>query len=241
MSSLKELAEAALGLGNPFNFGFAAVRDGQSALNEQMKAILEAENAQMMRALGPQLASGMQNAAARAIAPIPAPIPPLPTATAVLAPDIDREFMTEYQALAKKIGYHCPEADRELAAADLVEFLHTEGITAYDLRAVTDYMDAVVLRMNEGGWGPHAWGWFPLRNVDCSRAFSPPPYSKRIPMPVLLTIEKLVDKFGASVRLEVSDIYTVPKADPFLAVSVPGGERYVIERWDEPGFRGVKA
>jgi hypothetical protein len=73
-------------------------------------------------------------------------------------------------------------------------------------------------------------------------------YTDPIPLPVLITMDKLVDKLGDSVTFHVGATVDISKLqparyDPFLAVSTnPGdGELYVIERWDEPGFRGVKA
>ncbi len=61
-------------------------------------------------------------------------------------------------------------------------------------------------------------------------------YSKAIPYAVLLSIKKLKDKFLDKVNFYVSD-YEVRDPDPFLLVTGPGLDYYVIERWDEPSFR----
>ncbi len=174
---------------------------------------------------------------------IPSPVEPT---TALLdAPDTSqREFLTGYQRLAAKIGYHCVEAERVLAEGDLIEWLHEQAMPVYDYEAVKQYLDATVAEMNAGPADGvhHRWGWMPLRQCDTKTNMGggrQEVYIKPIPYPVLCTIEKLVDQFGERVNLLVSDIYTVPKADPFLAVSVPGSQRlFVIERWDEPKFRG---
>jgi hypothetical protein len=69
-------------------------------------------------------------------------------------------------------------------------------------------------------------------------------YRDRIPYPVLLTAEKIEDQFGKDVSFYVASValvsdYVKPvPVDPFLAVVVPPNTWYIIERWDEPGFRG---
>jgi hypothetical protein len=120
-------------------------------------------------------------------------------------------------------------------------------IQVFDSLKVWAYLDNEVAKLNEKPHTyAHAWRWVGLRKSDVVEV-SPYsnalvgvlPYSKPIPFPVLLTAEKLIDKFGTRVCLEVSDIYTVPKADPFLSVRATGSpKRFIIERWDEPGFRG---
>ena len=64
-------------------------------------------------------------------------------------------------------------------------------------------------------------------------------YAKPIPLPVLRTVETIALKFP-SAQFYVSDDHhrrlNVVK-DPFLMVRCAGKD-YIIERWDEPGFRG---
>jgi hypothetical protein len=192
-----------------------------------------------------------------------------PIASQMDAPGAERAeeaaFLSGYQRLARKIGYRCLEAERAVGYAALVAWLHEEGIAAYSDQAVSDYLHAAVAKMNAAvgprGWADgaelvnaavglrarpsHAWCWTPLRPCDWRNSPAKVPngamqlYTKPIPYPVLCTIEKIVDRFGEEVMLEVSDIYTVPKADPFLSVSALGSAvRFPIERWDEPKFRG---
>lgn len=98
------------------------------------------------------------------------------------------------------------------------------------------------------------WGWRPARSRDASQtdagwghvALSGPnghiqgyvrQYDKPIPIPVLLTMERVADKFP-DVRMYVSDELDPREfvRDPFLMV-VHLGKRYIIERWDEPNYR----
>lgn len=61
-------------------------------------------------------------------------------------------------------------------------------------------------------------------------------YLHAIPFACLLTVKKIADAFPDAQFL-VSD-YEVQRPDPFLAVTLPDTpELFVIERWDEPGFR----
>ena len=75
------------------------------------------------------------------------------------------------------------------------------------------------------------------------------PYQEEIPMPVLKTIEEVLNQAAPlEPRFYVSDVMrekdrntrnstTVDLDDPFLAVGTAGGNViFVIERWDEPGF-----
>jgi hypothetical protein len=161
-----------------------------------------------------------------------------------VAADPDREYLTEYRRIAQKVGYRCSEVETRVSKAELLEFLQAEGIGVYNYKAVEEYMNGLVAKENYAnrGWQTFTWIWASLRAKD--RSFNlatlsqPSTYEKPIPFPVLLTIEKIADRFGDKVNLFVSDIVNVPKPDPFLAVSVAGDkEKYVIERWDEPGFR----
>lgn len=67
-----------------------------------------------------------------------------------------------------------------------------------------------------------------------------PTYAKPVPMPVLATVARLLEKVPDA-KFFISDETTLAERfkDPFLAVQLPGSEElYVIERWDEPSFRG---
>lgn len=148
----------------------------------------------------------------------------------------------DYDALAKKIGIVARIGSR----VDLLQGLTDEGISVLSLASVEAYLD------KKG-----SWKWFPLRIVDqqhygyvLPRATATKypfsygylkahPYSKPIPYPVLLTVEKLVARFGSEIQFYVAAIDDYP--DPFLGCMLKGGgiaPLVVIERWDEPSFRG---
>lgn len=66
------------------------------------------------------------------------------------------------------------------------------------------------------------------------------PYTKAIPAPVLLRARDIKSSFPDAVFV-ASDEFTeadMPRiSDPFLGVIV-GGKFYIVDKWDEPGFRG---
>ena len=77
----------------------------------------------------------------------------------------------------RKIGYHCAEVETKLDEAELVEYLHEQGIAPYDYKAVCVYMHAIVQRLNSAQdqgssiWAivhrmQHEWRWSPLRKCD---------------------------------------------------------------------------
>ena len=78
-------------------------------------------------------------------------------------------------------------------------------------------------------------GWIMHGTRDVK--FSDQPYRAAVPLPVLLTVEK-IQKAVPEVFFYVS----APKVmagdpDPFLMVTGRGVGVCVVERWDEPGFR----
>jgi hypothetical protein len=107
--------------------------------------------------------------------------------------------------------------------------------------------------------GHPTWCWRPLRGkdktvrpeVEQGWAYSTPetndsiwpeatPYDKPLPLPVLLTVKEVSAEFPTA-RFYVSDEvhsyeHRDPVLDPFLLVVVET-ERFIIERWDEPGYR----
>jgi|SRR5262252_6146719 len=73
-------------------------------------------------------------------------------------------------------------------------------------------------------------------NLPHGRVESGSVYGHSVPYPVLLTVKSIVDRLP-DVQFFVTD-YAVATPDPFLAVSRPSiDDMFIIERWDEPGFR----
>jgi len=164
-----------------------------------------------------------------------------------------------HAALAKKLGV---AVRPKLSAMRLQDILAEEGMTCYDKKAVHAYMDS------RAGQAPNtSWFWFHalerhvkqdvllevfhsshreyLRQIQGSILGSV--YRDAIPLPVLLTIDKLMTRLGDEVVPVIAATFDLGKlrpapADPFLAVLMRGEPTpmFIIERWDEPGFRGLK-
>jgi hypothetical protein len=160
-----------------------------------------------------------------------------------LPPQIDRDdFADQYNALANKLGI-TQRATPLLSSRALAVALKDLQITCYDRADVEKYMD------RKG-----RWNWFPIRADDkysgnssainyrvtqhrfarIYGGYDSTLYTSPIPYPVLLTIEQITEKVPYA-RFYVAALNDKP--DPFLAV-VLNDEVYVIERWDEPSFRG---
>ncbi len=168
-------------------------------------------------------------------APAQAPLPrfknlPAPGKYAVaVAETVDQEYI----ALAKELGI----SNDAMLKTQLEQFLAEEHIDVYLMQAVHAYMDDLVAKEQKQGL---TWGWRPLRPFDKSDNIPyrlSGTYAKPVPYPVLLTVKRITDVFGKALSFFVSD-YEVVKPDPFLMVTAQGLPQYVIERWDEPKFRG---
>lgn len=175
---------------------------------------------------------------------------------------IERDVLTQHAALAAKLGLHSP-AMQEIKRSEFETFLRDSGLRLYDEKQVAVYLTSkygVEKKASDDSLSP-TWGWRPAREVDSeNRQFgftgrwvfssgrSSIPngqihtdvmwYQKLIPIPVLLTIERVVDKFPEDVGLFISDEFDPRELvkDPFLMV-VYLGKHYIIERWDEPNYR----
>lgn len=144
--------------------------------------------------------------------------------------DIDQ---VEYLALAKKAGFERGEYAIQSANDDHAEhtkvsalrnFLAENGICVYQERAVDRYMNSITPR-------DHEWNWTWVNSSHHHQAR----YVKPIPVAVLLTMIKIREAFP-NVLFQITDITRMVKGDPFLRVGF-NGTWFIIERWDEPGFR----
>ncbi len=177
----------------------------------------------------------------------PAPTPPIALAIKAPVGEIDPELLA-HEALAKKLGITCVAP--EIGVQRLRQVLAEEGITCYDRKAVEDYLTVMAARaqaeIKPGQWGIMSWGWFPARKVDvslpkvtgeASTVYDSPDHP--IPLPALMTMDRIVGCLGDQVRFLVG---AITKGDPFLAVVARGSDvLFPFERWSEPSFRGVKA
>lgn len=164
-----------------------------------------------------------------------------PTKTSLVVETED--FSKQYDSLADILGVSC-----RMSSSGLAAFLREQDIQVFDLAAVERYMD------KKG-----TWSWYPLRLSDRPKpdgsdwalarhiAHDFPSlygsqnnqlYNKPVPYPVLVTVKTIVDRFGDDVLFLVAAPASHP--DPFLAVLQRSNwtKMFVIERWNEPGFRG---
>lgn len=145
------------------------------------------------------------------------------------------------------------EVNRYNASAGLRQFLAENGITVYAAESVRAYMDRITPKGMNWLWVLATTGT--AVKMPDFRGMKPRTYTKPIPDVVIMTIQKIRDAFPTSI-FEVTDIVQMPKPDPFLRVGlVDDGmwsgwsdgietnvnfqtiESFIIERWDEPGFR----
>ncbi len=144
---------------------------------------------------------------------------PKPEPVLVKSPDAFDH--TEYKELCGQAGFHPYNAlsrhGSENSKLKFELFLAENGIGVYDDHKVTEYMR----RICPPGM---TWDW-----LEVDR------YTELIPKPVILTMIKIHKEF-ISAQFMISRIVQDPKADPFLRVSYLGNH-YIIERWDEPGYR----
>ncbi len=136
-------------------------------------------------------------------------------------------------------------------------FLADNGLPLYDEASVTAYMNRITPKYKVWHWVVAATG--ASLNWDSLKQHRMIAYSKPIPDVVIGTIQKVRDAWPTSV-FEVTDIMEVPKGDPFLRVhlfrkderieqvsqswegypaffSCKPEVSFIIERWDEPGYR----
>jgi hypothetical protein len=157
---------------------------------------------------------------------------------------LHEEVMEEWLSVATQIG----AVPQMAASVELDMWLRSECIPIYRTRDVFAYL-AEKAKENNGKFGLHG-----LRKCDATPnnvgvwlEFSSPcpeEYAgtsgrtlyERVPLPVLLTAQKVIDRFGDRAKLHVT--YVQEEEDPFLGVSIDNCSLRFIERWDEPSFRG---
>jgi len=192
---------------------------------------------------------------------------PVPVATPIVPPTVETPS-TEYVKLVQKLGLFSTlsktEVDTEVA--EFVAALSQMGLRRYDFDAVKRYLNQqygrtrwgfrALFKCNEqttigvflshngyinGGdtkwWKKHNGALLGTSNVlrwpgDLAL------YAKPIPFPVLRTIDELRTKFPGATFWVSDEAQKVARSfDPFLLVRFHG-QQFIIERWDEPGFRG---
>ena len=150
--------------------------------------------------------------------------------------DLEKSELEEYQQVAARIGL----TGGAFLAERVRAFLLEENIHIYSPKEVWEFLNR---KLGEGTWDLKGvrkvdvdyranWIWHPVAGVNIS--YSDQLYAEAIPLPVLLTIDKIHSEFPDEAYFYV----TSPRntGDPFLLVSA-GSRSFVVERWDEPDFR----
>jgi hypothetical protein len=160
---------------------------------------------------------------------------------------VGKKAPVEHRRLANKLG--CIGGIK-ISAIELAEYLKKNHYSVYPMESVNRYMAGKVKEINDQrkrGTAAKAWRWIPLRKAQAVKQdrydrTTTLYYRHTVPVEVLMTVEKIFDELGDQVIFEITDVYTkvvkeTVSADPFLAVTAPGCARFVLERWDEPGYR----
>jgi hypothetical protein len=159
----------------------------------------------------------------------------IPTPSPASDLELQTEERKEYAVICEQLGIvDCTDLIRE----KLKSVLRDENIHIYDLKQVVKYLD------QELG---NDWEWRGLRPCDVEHLkgwhttmvrkvpFSDEPYRGAVPLPVLMTVKKIVEAVP-----EMHFYVSTPKGDdgdPFLNVTRRNMGSYIVERWDEPNFR----
>lgn len=164
------------------------------------------------------------------------------------APVLVGTELAEYVRMADAIGW----SPASLLEQRLRNFFEEIGICIFPYEKVEAYLDQKFGKCKEPYSSDTTWGWRPLRQVDIDvrndelflrkrngMTLNAEYYHGPIPPPVIMTVEKVAAQFPGA-HFFVSDVPTQAdrtQYDPFLAVSAPGMNFLVVERWEEPGFR----
>lgn len=152
-------------------------------------------------------------------------------------PELSLDEVSEYAKVASAIGL----VTGPILEERLEHCLQVNSIDCYSSRGVWDFLD---IKLGEG-----KWVWAGLRQKDCDElpsswhtsvhrrkvSFSDTPYNRIIPLPVLLTVQKIATEVP-EVNFYVSQSAD-ENADPFLLVTTRTIGLFIVERWDEPDFR----
>jgi len=151
-------------------------------------------------------------------------------------PDLSSLELEEYLKVCEEIGL---TNNADVISQKLLCCFKEENIHVYNGSQVVNYLD------KELG---DTWQWRGLRDSDVEHlagwsqdyknardvSFSDRKYNGAIPLPVLLTVKKIM-KAVPEAHFYVSA--TEEDGDPFLSVAHRNSPTYIVERWNEPGFR----
>ena len=175
--------------------------------------------------------------------------------------------LEDHRTIAQKLGVGVTTTDKALTLRKVLAEL---GMYSYDSKRVYDFMAKKGRQESTQSSTYHLW-WYPVRKFDakavseCYGLFNRSSsygelrnfwnfdnkrdawvehsvYQKPIPLPVLMTMDSLVEKLGPENLVFLVGDLSAPQPkdpDPFLSVTSPSFDcQFVIERWNEPSFRG---
>lgn len=193
--------------------------------------------------------SMFRKSAVAGTAVLEAPAPVVAPVRVSVEPRMSNDIRQEYIKKAKILGVFNGALKEEM----LLAFLKENGISIYPYSKVEEYLDKMFGHPCKCPPGSNhyfeccTWGWHPLREVDDGKLTSTRTvangriergtYQQAVPLPVLLTVEKIVAAVP-DIHFYVSGRVVPRSEDPFLAVTAVGMNMLIIERWDEPSFRG---
>lgn len=193
------------------------------------------------------------------ILPVRPPVSEPFTVRPVPQPDLPHD---EYRQVARRIGFSVPvpRIDRSI---EFENTLSEMGVRQYPENRVRTYLNIQYGRVRWGwrslrkqDYDAYASGkgvfmaadktlndsstwWDRRHNGQIIGNRDAHIYDKPVPYPVLLTVERIAEKFPEAhffVNDEARSMVSEKVLDPFLMVVI-GTKRYIIERWDEPKFR----
>ena len=171
--------------------------------------------------------------------------PKVPQKTAVFQPETPQMMPADYAKLAQDAGFDGyyavhHEHVRQTKLFEFRKFLAENGICVYDAKKVRKYLWRLCPSGKSVVWcglcGDLRNSKFGSIGGFTAQAYREGGgYAKPIPEVPLMTLARIRVEFPQAEGY-VSDFVDVPKGDPFLAVRYED-EFFIIERWDEPGFR----
>lgn len=159
----------------------------------------------------------------------------------------DRELLQRYTELSVALGLN----DNILQQEAFRAWLRQRGIAVYDEPQVKRYLDdqyGPATPETADAYGSATWGWRVLRKqtlpqniFDGHRTngalLFDHEYMKPVPLPVLELVLDLMASFpDATYYVSDANSEKARLKDPFL-LAIYRGERFILERWDEPAFR----
>ena len=151
-------------------------------------------------------------------------------------------------------GVTCIPKDNE-ARTEFLRFLQEHEMVIYPYGQVYDFMDNLVAELNGGSklsgkmqrfFAGRKYCWVLRCATERDVKIAHPSYmgqgirnatyAKPIPEHALVKMATLRERYQDEVKFFVTDVAEIKNLDPFLVV-IFQEEKFVIDKWDEPGFK----